>query len=82
MLQPQSGRDHAPRRPRRSTIDVVADKDLARARAIVGDAARVTDDAFAVVRDPEIDIVVELIGGYTVAKDLILRGDRATASTW
>jgi homoserine dehydrogenase len=53
-------------------ITAVADKDLARARAIAGDAARVTDDAFAVVRDPDIDIVVELIGGDTVAKDLIL----------
>ena len=53
-------------------ITVVADKDLARARSLVGDTARVIDDAFAVVRDPDIDIVVELIGGYTVAKDLIL----------
>jgi homoserine dehydrogenase len=53
-------------------IDIVADKDQARARQLVGDAARLTDDAFAVVRDPAIDIVVELIGGYTVAKDLIL----------
>jgi homoserine dehydrogenase len=53
-------------------IDVVADKDLARARSIVGTTARITDDAFAVVRDPAIDIVVELIGGYTVAKELIL----------
>jgi homoserine dehydrogenase len=53
-------------------ITVVADKDLARARSIVGDGARLTDDAFAVVRDPDVDIVVELIGGYTVAKDLIL----------
>ena len=53
-------------------ITVVADKDLARARSIVGDGARLTDDAFAVVRDPDIDIVIELIGGYTVAKDLIL----------
>ncbi|HXV08682.1 MAG TPA: homoserine dehydrogenase [Burkholderiales bacterium] len=53
-------------------ITVVADKDLAKARALVGDAAKVTDDAFAVVRDRDIDIVVELIGGYTVAKDLIL----------
>ena len=33
---------------------------------------RLTDDAFAVVRDPDIDIVIELIGGYTVAKDLML----------
>jgi len=53
-------------------IDIVADKDQVRARKLVGDAARITDDAFAVVRDPAIDIVVELIGGYTVAKDLIL----------
>ncbi len=53
-------------------ITVVADKDLPKAHALVGDAARVIDDAFAVVRDRDIDIVVELIGGYTVAKDLIL----------
>jgi homoserine dehydrogenase len=53
-------------------ITAVADKDLARARTIAGEAARVTDDAFAVVRDPDIDIVVELIGGHTVAKELIL----------
>jgi len=53
-------------------ITVVADKDVARARSVVGDTARVTDDAFEVVRDPDIDIVVELIGGYTIAKTLIL----------
>jgi homoserine dehydrogenase len=44
-------------------IKVVADKDLARARAMVGDRAETTDDAFALVRRPDIDIVVELIGG-------------------
>ncbi len=32
-----------------------------------------TDDAFAVVNNPEIDIVVELIGGDTLAKELVLR---------
>ncbi|MFO1321803.1 MAG: homoserine dehydrogenase [Burkholderiales bacterium] len=53
-------------------ISTVADKDLARARAIVGEAVKITDDAFSVVRDPAIDIVVELIGGTGVAKDLIL----------
>ncbi len=53
-------------------IAVVADKDEARARQVVGDKARISADAFAVVRDPSIDIVVELIGGYTVAKDLVL----------
>ncbi len=53
-------------------IEVVADKDTSRARSAVGEAARVTDDAFAVVRDPAVDIVVELIGGYTVARQLII----------
>jgi homoserine dehydrogenase len=53
-------------------ISVVADKEVDRARKITGGAARVTADAFEVVRDPEVDIVIELIGGYTVAKDLVL----------
>jgi homoserine dehydrogenase len=53
-------------------ITAVADKDLARAKSVAGEGVRVTDDAFTVVRDPDIDIVVELIGGYTIAKTLIL----------
>jgi homoserine dehydrogenase len=55
------------------TLKIVADQDLERAKRIVGDAAEVTADAFAVVRDPSIDIVVELIGGTRVAKDLIMQ---------
>jgi len=54
-------------------IAVVADKDLDRARQIVGSAARVTGDANEVVADPAIDIVVELIGGTGIAKELILK---------
>jgi len=53
-------------------ISVVADKDQARARQVTGGRARITDDAFSVVRDPDIDIVVELIGGYGVARELVL----------
>ncbi len=53
-------------------ITAVADRDTARAQAVVGDKARVTADAMDVVRDPDIDIVIELIGGYGVAKDLVL----------
>ncbi len=53
-------------------IKAVADKDLVRARKLVGDSAETTDDAFALVRRPDIDIVVELIGGTRIAKDLIL----------
>jgi len=55
------------------TLKIVADQDLERAKRIVGDAAEVIADAFAVVRDPSIDIVVELIGGTRVAKDLIMQ---------
>ncbi|MGE0557887.1 MAG: homoserine dehydrogenase [Burkholderiales bacterium] len=54
-------------------ISVVADKDIARAKLVAGDAARVTGDAQEVVSDPQIDIVVELIGGYTIARELILK---------
>lgn len=54
-------------------ISVVADKDLALAKQVTAGACRLTDDAFAVVADPEVDIVVELIGGTGVAKDLVLR---------
>src|SRR3954468_6043935 len=51
-------------------IAVVADKEVQKARAIVKDQAKVADDAFAVVRGKDVEIVVELIGGYTVAKEL------------
>ena len=54
-------------------ITVVADRDTARAKAQTGGTCRVTDDAFAVVSDPEVDIVVELIGGYSVARELVLK---------
>jgi homoserine dehydrogenase len=53
-------------------IKAVADKDLVKARKLVGNSAEVTDDAFALVSRPDIDIVVELIGGTKIAKDLIL----------
>jgi homoserine dehydrogenase len=53
-------------------IATVADLDTARARAIVGDHAQVVNDARAVIADPAIDIVVELIGGYGIAKTLVL----------
>ncbi|MFO1271122.1 MAG: homoserine dehydrogenase [Rubrivivax sp.] len=53
-------------------ITTVADLDTARAKAVVGDQARVVNDARAVIADPSIDIVVELIGGYGIAKALVL----------
>jgi len=53
-------------------IAAVADLDVERAKAVVGDAARVVSDARAVIADPSIDIVVELIGGYGIARALVL----------
>ncbi len=53
-------------------ITMVADLDTERAKKIVGDAAQVVSDARAVIANPEIDIVVELIGGYGIAKTLVL----------
>jgi len=54
------------------TITMVADLDTARARSIVGDAVRVVADAREVIANPEIDVVVELIGGYGIARQLVL----------
>ena len=55
------------------TISVVADKDLARANSVVQGRAKVIGDANAVVSDPAVDIVVELIGGTGIAKQLMLQ---------
>ncbi|OAI53738.1 homoserine dehydrogenase [Betaproteobacteria bacterium SCGC AG-212-J23] len=57
-------------------ITQVADKAVEVARKKVGRKALVTSDAFELVRDRNVDIVVELIGGYTVAKDLVLEAIR------
>ncbi len=53
-------------------ITMVADLDTARAKQIVGDKVQVVSDARAVIANPEIDIVIELIGGYGIAKALVM----------
>lgn len=50
----------------------VAVRDIAKARGLLGQAVELGTDPFAVVRDPKIDIVVELIGGDTLARELVL----------
>jgi len=50
----------------------VAVRDIAKARALLGPSVNVNTDPFSVVRDPSIDIVVELIGGDTLARELVL----------
>jgi homoserine dehydrogenase len=53
-------------------ITMVADLDVARAQSVVGEGVTVVADARAVIANPDIDIVIELIGGYGIAKTLVL----------
>ena len=52
---------------------MAADRDLERARSIVGPEVSLVDDANTVVTHPDVDVVVELIGGDTIAKQLVLK---------
>ncbi len=54
-------------------ISSAADKDLQSPKQCDLSGITLTDDAFSVVNDPDIQIVVELIGGTGVAKDLIIQ---------
>jgi homoserine dehydrogenase len=54
-------------------IAMVADLDVDRARELTGGEVEVVNDANLVVNHPDIDIVVELIGGYGIAKTLVLQ---------
>lgn len=51
----------------------VADKNLALAQRVTAGKVPLTGDAFAVVNNPAVDVVVELIGGYTLSKELVLQ---------
>lgn len=53
-------------------ISMVADLDIAKAQALCAPHVKVVSDARQVIANPEIDIVVELIGGYGIAKALVL----------
>lgn len=51
----------------------VADRDLELARKVTAGRVEVTDDAFHVVNDASIDVIVELIGGTGIARELVLK---------
>ena len=51
----------------------VADRNIDHAKTITGGSVDVTDDAFAVVNNPAVDVVVELIGGYALSLELVLK---------
>ena len=54
-------------------ITMVADLNVERARELTGGSCEVVSDANLVVNHPDIDIVIELIGGYGIAKELVLK---------
>ena len=58
-------------------IAMVADLDTARAQTAVGPDVTVVSDARAVIANPDIDVVVELIGGYGIARQLMLEAIEA-----
>ncbi len=62
----------ARRAGRRIEVARIAVRDVEKARSKVGEGVEVSTDGHALVRDPRIDIVVELIGGDTLARELVL----------
>ncbi|WP_050466505.1 homoserine dehydrogenase [Herbaspirillum chlorophenolicum] len=54
-------------------ITMVADLNTERATELTNGEVKVVNDANLVVNAPDIDIVIELIGGYGIAKDLVLK---------
>jgi homoserine dehydrogenase len=62
----------ARRAGRKIIVKMIADRDLEKARKLAGNDVMITDNAHEITMHPDIDIVVELIGGQTIAKDLIL----------
>ena len=53
-------------------ITMVADLDVARAQSLVGEGVTVVSDARAIIANPEIDSVIELIGGINIARTLVM----------
>ncbi len=58
---------------REITVKMAAVRDLEKARRLAGSALEIVTDPYAVVNNPDIDIVVELIGGYTLSRELVMK---------
>ena len=54
-------------------LKTIADLDITTDRGVDLTGTQLTTDAMSVINDPEIDIIVELIGGQTVARDFIVK---------
>jgi len=69
----RNAKEIARRAGRGIEIDFIATLEPERAPELGVENIRLTKDAYEVVNDPDIDIVVELIGGYSPAKELVLQ---------
>ena len=69
----QNADEIARRAGRRIEVVAVAVRDVAKAKALVGDQVQITTDGMEIVRNPEIDVVVELVGGESLAKDWVMK---------
>lgn len=69
----RNAREISRRAGRDIEIFAAADKELDKPRSCDLTGINLTDDAFSVVNNPEIQIVVELIGGTGVARDLVMQ---------
>ncbi|MEI6217635.1 MAG: homoserine dehydrogenase, partial [bacterium] len=60
----------------RLVLSKIADVDLKRDRGVKVDRRILTTDAMSVITDPDVDIVVELVGGTTHARTFMLEALR------
>lgn len=60
----------------RPIVVKIADIDIESDRGISIGEGILTTDALSVIDDPDIDVIVELVGGVTIAKDFVLRALR------
>lgn len=69
----QNADEIARRAGRRIEVAAVAVRDVEKAQALIGDHVQITTDGMDVVLNPDIDVVVELVGGDTLAKDWVMQ---------
>ncbi|MGG4775843.1 homoserine dehydrogenase [Paenalcaligenes sp. Me52] len=69
----QNADEIARRAGRRIEVVAVAVRDVQKARDLLGDSVSISTNGMDVVNNPDIDVVVELVGGETLAKDWIMR---------
>ncbi|MGK0272034.1 MAG: homoserine dehydrogenase, partial [Cocleimonas sp.] len=68
----RNAKEIARRAGREILVDFIATLEPERASELGIENIRLTKDAYEVVNDPDIDIVIELIGGYSPAKELVM----------